>query len=93
LIYTLAHHKEQQTNVHNLKTTKHKKNRKEVKERSVTSSNAHDHQPSPSSVFFAGHIQHNKSFIRANFPHIILLRLSHAIEFSDIDPGHNIISW
>ncbi len=48
MIWALAHHEEQKTNIDNLQTTKHKKNRKEVKKKNATSSNVHDCEPSPS---------------------------------------------
>ncbi len=57
-------HEEQQTNLHNLQTTKHKKNRKEVKKKNTTTFNVHDCEPSPPLAFSVSHIHHNKLSIK-----------------------------
>ncbi len=53
LIWTLTHHEKQQTYLHNLQTTKHKKNKKEEEKRS--SSDVHDPQPFPCGIFWQSH--------------------------------------
>jgi hypothetical protein len=83
-----AHHEKQQTNLHNLQATKHKKYRKKGKEEKYNPPYVHDCQPSPSLAFFANHIQHSKSSIRASLPYIIQLGLNYTIKFVDIGLGH-----
>jgi hypothetical protein len=87
MIRTPAHHEEQQTNLHKLQTTKHKKNKKEVKKKNA----APPIFMIPNRLllaFSASRIQRSKSPIRASLPYNIRLGLSHTTEFADTGPGH-----